>query len=236
MWCLEPTKCSPSELEAQSVVHAVLSPDEILALMPLFQHRVQLGNQYWMNQVPLMPPGTFPKLPAYDSIIATCRCAELEQFPGHPGTVHSAAARTATSLANLECMRFPWCSSSTASGRAAISSYAASRSRIDGGHQPYAECNLHRVIWAVQGQIALLTAQLRLQLPTATNSTNQLCLAYCLIGNCNSNCARHSTHRPLTAAEEGRVGAFLTTCSGNETNARAGGQKRMKEARSDFNK
>jgi hypothetical protein len=60
------------------------------------------------------------------------------------------------------------------------------------------------------GRLRVLTGQLRAQLPMADDGTTQLCLAYCLTGMCNSNCARRATHRPLTSTEEGRVAAFLT--------------------------
>jgi hypothetical protein len=55
------------------------------------------------------------------------------------------------------------------------------------------------------GRLRILTAQLRSQLPMADDSTTQLCLAYCLTRNCNSNCARHGMHRQLTNTEEGAV-------------------------------
>ena len=60
------------------------------------------------------------------------------------------------------------------------------------------------------GRLRNLTALIREQLPVADDGTTNLCLAYCLTGNCNSACARRTTHRPLTATEEARVGASLT--------------------------
>ena len=72
------------ELEAQSTVHAVFTADEIPALMPLFQRRIQLENQYWMNQVPLMPHGTFPTLPHYDGIIRDVQMRQWNMFKAIP--------------------------------------------------------------------------------------------------------------------------------------------------------
>jgi hypothetical protein len=73
------------ELEAQSVVHAVFSVDEMPALMPLFQRRVQLENQYWMNQVPFMPPGSFPTVPDYGNIIRDVQMRNWNNFQ----TIHA---------------------------------------------------------------------------------------------------------------------------------------------------
>jgi hypothetical protein len=72
------------ELEAQATVHMVFTPNELPALMPLFQRRVQLENQYWMNRVPFMPPGTFPPLPDYDGILRDVQMRQWTTFQAIP--------------------------------------------------------------------------------------------------------------------------------------------------------
>ena len=62
-----------------------------------------------------------------------------------------------------------------------------------------------------QGRMRDLTRDAGARLPLADNGTSQLCLSYCLTGQCFSNCCHAGTHRPLTVTEEGRVTAFLVT-------------------------
>lgn len=47
-------------------------------------------------------------------------------------------------------------------------------------------------------------------LPTADGSATQLCLAYCLRGNCSSTCSRSATHRDLTATERAGIVSLLS--------------------------
>jgi hypothetical protein len=198
------------ELEAQSVVHMVFSPDEIPALMPLFQRRVQLENQYWMNQVPLMPPGAFPNLPDYNSIIRDVQMRNWNNFQAIPVRYTQQAPAPQPPLPTLNAGGPP-------SGRAPPLVIAPPA--VPTPHQPAVSnavsnptpnTGLVARYGRYGGRLRVLAAQFRAQLPMADDGTSQLCLAYCLTGHCNTTCHRRATHRPLTTTEEGRVGAFLT--------------------------
>ena len=199
------------ELEAQATVHMVFTPNELPALMPLFQRRVQLENQYWMNRVPFMPPGTFPPLPDYDGILRDVQMRQWTTFQAIPARYTVRATAPPPPLPALNAGGPPGARAPpppilvpppAPAPRPPVVSNAVTN--------PTPNASLLERYGRYGGRLRVLTSQLRLQLPMADDGTNQLCLAYCLTGNCNSNCARRGTHRPLTSTEEGRVGAFLT--------------------------
>jgi hypothetical protein len=197
------------ELEAQSVVHMVFSADEIPALMPLVQRRVQLENQYWMNQVALLPPGEFPPLPEYGSIIRDVQMRNWNTFQAIPARYTQRPLAPPPSLPSLNAGGPP-------SGRAPPPALAPSAGPAPrppavstAVSNPTPNVGIIERYGRYGGRLRTLTARLRSQLPMADDGT-QLCLAYCLTGHCNTNCHRRVTHRPLTTTEEGRVAAFLT--------------------------
>jgi hypothetical protein len=189
------------ELEAQSVVHTVFSADEIPALMPLVQRRVQLENQYWMNQVPLLLPGAFPTLPEYGSIIRDVQMRNWNTFQAIPARDTQRPLTPQPSLPSLNAGGPP----SVHAPPLVVAPSAVPAPR------PPASPNIGLVerYGRYGGRLRTLTARLRSQLPLADDGT-QLCLAYCLTTHCNTTCHRRATHQPLTTTEESRVGAFLT--------------------------
>jgi hypothetical protein len=198
------------EMEAQSTVHGVFSADAIPALMPLFQRRVQLENQYWMNQVPLMPPNTFPPLPDYGGIIRDVQMRQWNSFQAIPARYTQQVPAQPPPLPALNAGGPPTARSPTPSSVPLAAPAARQPAASSAVTNPTPNTALIARYGRYGGRLRVLAAQLRSQLPMADDGTSQLCLAYCLTGNCNSNCTRRGTHRPLTTTEEGRVGAFLT--------------------------
>jgi lysophospholipase L1-like esterase len=70
--------------QAQQSINGHFNTTEIPALMPLIQRRLQLKNQYWLNQVPLSAAGRLPQLPDYDKILRDVALRRWSNFQAIP--------------------------------------------------------------------------------------------------------------------------------------------------------
>lgn len=170
----------------------------------MIQRRLQLENQYWLNQVPLMAAGVLPPTPNYNGILRDVQLRLWNNFQGLPPRYVVQPPPPAPMLPSLNNGGPPPLVIPPAAPAPLRQPAAA------GVTNPTPNAGFIARYGRYGGRLRVLTNQLRDQLPTADNGRSQICLAYCLTGNCNSNCRRRDSHRPLTASEEARVAAFLT--------------------------